>query len=222
MIKAVIFDLDGTVCDTLSTIAHYGNTALEYNGFDAIPQDNYKYFAGDGKIELIHRMLRYYNADNEENFKRVEKKYDFEYEKDSIFESRPFDGIVELLLNLKKIGIKTAVFSNKPDNVTVMLVNKIMGGFFDVCHGKRDNIPKKPDPEGVFCIADELKVNIEDCIFVGDTNIDINTAKNCKIRSIGVLWGFRDKKELTDAGADYIVSSPSEIYDYIVKNKNRE
>ncbi len=220
MIKALIFDLDGTICDTLSTIAHYGNMSLEYNGFLPIPQENYKYFAGDGKVILIHRMLKYHNADTEENFQKVEKKYDCEYEKDTIFESKPFDGIEELLLKLKKKGIKTAVLSNKPDNVTVLLVNKILNGLIDVCHGKRDNIPTKPDPEGVFLTIQELGVNIDECLFIGDTNIDINTAKNAGMKSIGVLWGFRDEKELKEAGADYIVSSPSDIYDILLKIEN--
>ena len=220
MIKAAIFDLDGTVCDTLSTIAHYGNMSLEYNGFKAISEEKYKYFAGDGKVELIHRMLKYHNADTQENFRKVEKKYDFEYEKDTIFETKPFDGIEELLLKLKQNAVKTAVLSNKPDNVTVMVVNKILKGLFDVCHGKRDNIPTKPNPEGVFLTMRELDVKADECLFVGDTNIDINTAKNAGMKSVGVLWGFRDKDELIEAGADYIVSSPCQIYDLIFKIEN--
>ncbi|MDY3928082.1 MAG: HAD family hydrolase [Clostridia bacterium] len=222
MIKAVIFDLDGTVCDSLSTIAHYGNMALEYNGFAPIPQEKYKYLVGDGKVILIHRMLKYYDADTEENYERVSKKYDCEYEKDTVFESKPFKGIPELLLKFKENGLKTAVLSNKPDNVTVPLVKQILGGLVDVCHGKRDNVPKKPDPKGVLLTAEELGVDINECVFVGDTNVDINTAKNAGIPSVGVLWGFRDEKELKDAGAECIVSNPSDIFDYVIKFKNRE
>lgn len=217
MIKAVIFDLDGTVLDTLSTIAHFGNLSLEYFGFDAIDTEKYKYFAGDGKVQLIHRMLQYYDADNEETFNKVEVKYDMEYEADPIYTTKPFEGIVSELEKLKKQGIKLAILSNKPDNVTVMVAKEIFGDLFDVIHGKRENITKKPDPIGTNLLINELGVTVNECVFVGDTNVDIYTAKNVGMKSIGVLWGFRDEKELKDAKADYIIEKTNQIYDTILK-----
>lgn len=220
MIKAVIFDLDGTVSDTISTISHFGNLALTYFGFDAIDKEHYKYFAGDGKVMLIHRMLKYHNADTDENFKKVEEKYDREYEADPIFKTKAFDGLVEELKKLKSRGIKLAILSNKPDNVTIMVAQKLFGDLFDIVHGKRENIKTKPDPEGTVALMKELGVKSEECVFVGDTNVDIKTAKNVKMKSIGVLWGFRDEKELFDAGADYIIEKTEEIYDTILKIDN--
>ncbi len=220
MIKAVIFDLDGTVSDTLSTIAHFGNVALTHFGFDEIDKDEFKYFAGDGKVKLIHRMLKFCNADTDENFKKVEAKYDKEYEADPIFETKPFDGLIDELQKLKNRGIKLAVLSNKPDNVTVMVAENLFGDLFDIVHGKRENISTKPDPEGAVLLTDELGVEVSECVFVGDTNVDIFTAKNAGMKSIGVLWGFRDEKELSDAKADYIIEKTSEIYDTILKIEN--
>lgn len=220
MIKAVIFDLDGTVLDTLSTIAHFGNLALEYFGFDAIETEKYKYFAGDGKVQLIHRMLQYHNQDNEETFNKVEAKYDKEYEADPIYTTKPFDGIVSELEKLKKRGIKLAILSNKPDNVTVMVAKEIFGDLFDIIHGKRENISKKPDPMGTKLLIDELGAEVSECVFVGDTNVDIYTAKNVGMKSIGVLWGFRDEKELKGAKADYIIEKTDQIYDTILKIEN--
>ncbi len=220
MIKAVIFDLDGTVSDTISTIAHFGNVALEYCGFPPINENEYKYFAGDGKVKLLHRALAFYGADNEENFKKVEAKYDAEYEADPIFETRPFDGLVEELQKLKNGGIKLAILSNKPDNVTVMVANELFGDLFDIVHGKRENIATKPDPEGTVILMEELGVTKEECVFVGDTNVDIKTAKNTGMKSIGVLWGFRDEKELQEAKADYIIEKTSQIFETILKIEN--
>lgn len=219
MIKAAIFDLDGTISDTLSTIAHYGNYALKECGFLPHSIEKYKYFAGDGKKELIRRMLEAQNAYTEENFLRVEKIYDCAYENDVIFETKPFEQIIELLDELKQNGIKIAVLSNKPDNVAVMVVNELFGEIFDVVHGKREEIEKKPDPSGAFITAGELGVDVSECIFVGDTDVDIKTAKNAKMLSVGVLWGFRDEDELRNAGADYIVKNPMEILE-IFKNRN--
>ena len=220
MIKAVIFDLDGTVSDTVSTIAHFGNMALEHYGLPAIDVEKYKYFAGDGKVVLLHRMLEYHNADTEEMFKKVEEKYDAEYEADPIYITKPFDGITYELKKLKERGIKLAILSNKPDNVTVMVAKKLFGDLFDIVHGKRENIATKPNPEGTVILMEELGVTAQECVFVGDTNVDIYTAKNVGMKSIGVLWGFRDEKELSDSKADYIIEKTSEIFNTILKIEN--
>ena len=222
MIKAVIFDLDGTISDTISTITHYCNVTLEYCGFGPIGEDKIKYFVGDGKKKLVHRLLEYYNADTPQMFEKAEKKYDSEYEKDVVYETKPFDGICFLIADLRKNGLKTAVLSNKPDNVTVMLTDLMFKGLFDVCHGKREGIDTKPNPQGALLTAEELGVGPTECVFVGDTNVDIFTAKNSEMISIGVLWGFRDFDELKNAGADYIVKEPNEILDIILKIENKK
>lgn len=222
MIKAVIFDLDGTLLDTLSTIAHFGNQALKSCGLNEIDVEKYKYFAGDGKKILLKRMLEYHDVYSETLFVKLEKEYDRGYEGDATFNTKPFEGICDLLLRLKEKGVKLCVCSNKPDNVVNPLVNNVFLGLFDVCYGKKDSLPLKPDPACVFEIMDILNVHAEECLFVGDTNIDIKTAENAGNISVGVLWGFRDYEELSSAGADYIVKNPCEIYDIVLKIENEK
>ncbi len=216
MIKAVIFDLDGTLSDTIDTIAYYGNLALNTYGFGSIDTPKYKQFVGNGRDLLIHRMLTAFDADTEENYNNVGKKYDAEYEKSPLYLTAPYDKTPELISDLKSNGIKCAVLSNKPDNVTGTVVDLLFGeNTLDLCHGARAGIPIKPAPDGAILTAQELGIAPEECIFVGDTYVDITTGKNAGMKTIGVLWGFRDEKELTEAGADYIVSSPEQIYNIV-------
>ena len=209
--NACIFDLDGTLTDTLSTIAFHMNNALKKFNFPPIELEKFKYFVGNGRDLLVHRTLTYLNADTEENYINVGTEYDRLYENDIIGLSAPFEGILEMLEDLKNIGIKTAVLSNKPHNVTLPFVKSIFGDTFDLIYGQRPKIKLKPDPEGAFIVAKELGVPPENCIFIGDTNNDILTGVNAGMKTIGVLWGFRDEKELADAGADFIVSKPCQI-----------
>ncbi len=215
MIKLCIFDLDGTLVDSLGTIAYFGNYALEQSGFGAIDTQEYKYLVGDGKKILIHRMLKYHNSDTPEMFAKTEAIYDKAYEADTLGKTTPYDGIVELLDSLKAQNIRLAVCSNKPHNVVCDIVNKLFGNTFDYVLGLKDNQNKKPSPDSALEIAKELNTLPDECLFIGDTNVDILTAKNAKMHSCGVLWGFRDFNELKEADADYIVSDPSKILDIV-------
>lgn len=218
MIKAAIFDLDGTLSDTINTIAYYGNSALTAYGFGEIPTETYKKLVGNGRDLLIHRMLAYHNADTEENYKMVGEKYDFLYESDVLYLTKPFDGTPEVIKNLKADGVKCAVLSNKPDNVTTPIVEQLFGkGVLDLCAGAKAGVPIKPAPDGALEIAEKFGVLPEECIFIGDTYVDITTGKNAGMTTIGVLWGFRDEEELKNAGADYIVSKTGDIYNIISK-----
>lgn len=223
MIKAVIFDMDGTVTDTLSTIAYFGNYALKKNGFEPIEEAKYKYFAGNGKKILIKRMLDYADNNTPNNYERVERTYDNAYEGDTVGKTKIFDGILPLLEKLHEHGIKTAVNSNKPDNVAVSALNKIFpkGSFDDAC-GQKDDVPIKPNPTAALRLAAEFGAKPEECVFVGDTSVDIETAKNAGMHSIGVLWGFRDFSELNEAGAQYIVEKPEEIWEVILKIESEQ
>lgn len=211
-VKVCIFDLDGTLTNTLNAIAHFGNLALGANGLPPLPTENYKTYVGDGRDTLIHRILAAHNADNDEMFIKVRDVYDEGYESDYLYDTDAYYGIRELLGELKQRGVKLAVCTNKPDNVAHFVVNTIFGeDTFDVIMGVIDGKPVKPDPYGALKITEILNVSPEECLFMGDTNVDMLTAQNAKIRSVGVLWGFRDRAELESAGAHYIVSKPSEI-----------
>ncbi len=221
MIKAVIFDLDGTVTDTLSTIAHFGNLALNTHGLAAIPEEEYKYFAGDGKKVLIQRMLAYHKADDDELFIKVEKTYDDAYEADPIGKTTAFEGIIPLMKLLREQGIKVAINSNKPHNVMEMVLERLFPvGLLDLAYGQIDGIPTKPDPTNAKKLASEFGITPAECLFVGDTSVDMQTSKNAGMHAIGVLWGFRDMEELKSSGAEYIIEKPAEISDIISKMEN--
>jgi len=217
MKKLCVFDLDGTLMNTIPAISHFGNSALKKFGFPEIEPDRYKLLVGNGRDLLIHRMLAESGNDTEENYLNVGKAYDTAYEADPLYKTAPYDGVLNLLDTLKEKGFTLAVLSNKPDNVTQDVVRLFFGDRFDVIAGQKKGVNPKPDPAGVFLILNELGITADECFFIGDTYVDITTGKNAGIESIGVLWGFRDRDELEGAGADHIVARAEEILDIILK-----
>lgn len=215
MKKLCIFDLDGTLTNTITAIAHFGNTALAAAGFEPIETEKYKKLVGDGRTVLIHRMLKCRNADTPDMFDMVCSEYDRCYEADPMYKTGPYEGIPELLSDLKKRGVKIAVCSNKPHNVVCDVVKTVFGDMFDAVKGINDGDKTKPEPDNALAIMRSMGCSRDDCLFIGDTNVDIHTAKNAGIESIGVLWGFRDRTELEEAGADYIVDCPEKILDIV-------
>lgn len=216
MIKACIFDLDGTLADTLSTIANYGNTALKAHSYKTIEIDTYKHLAGDGRNELIRRMLRAVGDEELKGYEKVGKTYDTLYENDVIGYTKPFEGMKDLLICLKKKHIKIAVLTNKPNNVVPEIIEVLFGrGFFDACLGQTDNIKRKPAPDGALLIVEQFNILPEECLYIGDTNVDMQTGNSAGMPTVGVLWGFRDKQELLDSGAKYIAEKPMDILSFI-------
>ena len=209
--KLCIFDMDGTLVNTIDTIAYFGNTTLENFGFDTIPTDEYKLMIGNGSRVLIERMLNFVQA-SAENVDEIHKWYRDKYDSDFMYLTRVYDGIISMLNTLKDEGIKTAILSNKDDKTAKLVAEALFDdGLIDLCLGARKGKALKPDPSSVFEIIEEFGVEKEECLYIGDTATDIMTAKNADVFSIGVLWGFRSEKELRDAGADAIVSDPVEI-----------
>lgn len=218
MKKLCIFDLDGTLTDTITAIAHFGNIGLMAVNLAPIEKDKYKYFAGDGRVKLIHRMLDFYSADTEENYNKASAAYDSAYESDPMYKTDAFDGMKETLTALREIGVHIAVCSNKPHNVVCDVVKSVFGDIPDIVKGIEEGDIIKPDPSNTLKIIEKIGADKKDCLFIGDTNIDIHTGKNAGIDTVGVLWGFRDRAELEDAGADYIISAPRELLN-IVKGR---
>lgn len=206
-----IFDLDGTLLNTLPTIAHYGNSALGKFGFPKIEEGRYKALIGDGRDVLIHRMLAEFNSDTDENFEKVRAAYDTLYEADYMYLAKPYPHIEEMLGELKKRSIKLAVLSNKPDNVARPIVQSTFGDTFSEIWGKRDDFPTKPNPTAALEICRIMNEDVNNTVFIGDTAVDVKTGKNAGFYTIGVEWGFRDRKELEDAGADFIAKSALDI-----------
>lgn len=216
MIKACIFDLDGTVMDTLSSIAYFVNTTLSKLGLGEIEEEKFKYFVGNGRSKLLHRSLDFFGADSDDMFEKACRIYDNAYENNFMYKTCAFDGVGEQIAKLKKQGIKVAILSNKPHNVTNFIVEETFGkGFFDWVQGQMEGIPLKPDPQSFLHLAKELSAEPSYCVMIGDTDVDIKTGNNAGAHTLGVLWGFRTRNELEAAGAEKIINKPLEIYEAI-------
>lgn len=216
MIKACIFDLDGTLTNTLPTISYYGNAALEKNGFSPFDEERYKYFIGNGAKTLVERMLRAQESMSEENLARVFGDYNSAYNQAPLYKTAVYEGILPLLSALKERGVRTAVLSNKPDFATRSVVEHFFSSLFNVAHGAREGIPLKPAPDGALALMAELGIcDPAEILYVGDTSVDMDTGKAAGFYTVGVLWGFREREELEAHGADAIVSHPSEILNYV-------
>lgn len=212
MIKACIFDLDGTLCDTLTTISYFGNEALKHFGLPEIETEKYKYMIGNGYKNLIRNMLNYLDVYTEELFSEVAPYYFSIYDENPLHLTAPYKGILEMLKVLSDNNIKTAVLSNKPDNATKNVAKEILSDIeFSHVQGFIEGVPLKPQPDSLLNIIKVLGVEKEECLYLGDTATDIETGKNAGVKTVGVLWGFRTEQELKEAGADIIVANPEEI-----------
>ncbi len=217
MKQAVIFDLDGTLTDTVGSIANACNSMLKLRGLAPQPTDAYRYYAGDGAKMLVFRALTASgDLDAETSLSEALEQYMNIFAKTCTDGVKPFDGIPELLNELKVRGIYTAVLSNKPHPMTVDVVNSFFPeGTFTIIQGQTDDIPPKPDQKGIEYILSLLKLRAEDCLYVGDTDTDMQTGKNADMETVGVLWGFRDEDELRRHKADHIISQPLQLLDFL-------
>ena len=213
MIKCCIFDLDGTVLDTISTITHFVNVTLQKHGFSEITEEECKVFVGDGARVLMRRTLASKNVFDEGVVETLLSDYDRAYNSDPLYLTDAFSGICDVLSKLRIDGMKLALLSNKQHGITKNVSERFFPGLFDVVYGGRDGFPLKPDPTVAKSVIEELGVSASETAWVGDTSTDIQTAKNLGASlSIGVLWGFRKKEELILSGADVILEEPREIY----------
>lgn len=216
MYKVAIFDLDGTLLNTLKDLADACNFALRSHGFSEHQIDEYKYFLGNGVYKLVERALPMDKKDGETVDKVLTefKKY---YEKHKSDFTKPYDGIEELLIALKETGIKTAVVSNKPHEFAVEIVERYFGKSFDIVFGKREGYLAKPDPTTVIETLNHFKCKKKEAVYIGDSDVDMFTGKNAGLFSIGVAWGFRGARELSAAGANKIVYTSEELLSEIIK-----
>lgn len=210
MFKCVIFDLDGTLLNTLEDLANAGNYALTAMGFPQHETEKYKYFVGNGIPKLIMRIVP--DGCGDEDREKVHNLFSEYYGSHCRDKTKPYEGVVSLLQKLKNDGIKTAVATNKDHSFSVELINDFFGDTVDLVVGRKDGFPKKPDPYAVNYIMDKLGVQKCDVLYVGDSNVDMQTAINAGVCSCGVLWGFRTEKELTESGASHLAASPEELY----------
>jgi len=212
-IKAIIFDLDGTLLDTLDDIADSMNHVLKVHGLPEQPVEAFKLFIGDGVTNLVSRAAMAAEADKAGlDFAKLETEYRAEYELRQADKTAPYDGVPELVKALSERGIKMAVLSNKPHEATVQIIKDYFPGiFFDSVLGQSPGRPVKPDPSGALEILDALGVPRREIIYLGDSGTDMRLAKAVGIMAVGALWGFRGRTELTQNGADAFAEGPIDV-----------
>ncbi len=216
MKKAVIFDLDGTLADTIASITYCGNLALSRFGLPSFGEEDYKHFVGDGAAMLIRRALLAAGDERLEHFDEVYETYLEIFAKDCMYQVKPYEGICALLEELKRLSVRIAVLSNKPDRDSLRVVEALFGkGYFDFVQGQRADIPRKPDPAGVYRIMEAFVLPAGDFLYVGDSGVDMKTGRAAGIFTVGVLWGFRDREELVENGADAVISKPLELLSHL-------
>jgi len=207
--KGVIFDLDGTLVDTLYDIAECTNYALRQLKLKEFPVESYRLKVGKGNRELV---LSCTGRENEHLVDSVCKMQLEHYSEHFCDNSRPYPGVMELLKQLRAEGLKMAVLSNKPAPFGPLMVKNLFGDeFFAVAHGQLDDVPLKPDPTSAFNIAEKLKLSPEEIAFVGDSAVDMQTACNASMFAVGVTWGFRGREELEQNGAQAIIDKACEL-----------
>lgn len=210
MIKAVIFDLDGTLVNSLQDLCDSVNFALEKYGFPKHDLREFNYLIGDGMVKLIERALPNRKVDPEIH-KNVFNDFMAHYREHYLDKTLPYENIPQVLLQLKKLGLKMAVVSNKADDMAQKVVASLFNNEFSMVVGKKENYPLKPDPTLTLEIIKELGVTPKECIFMGDSGMDMATAVNAGCVAVGVLWGFRQREELLENGAQILLERPIDI-----------
>lgn len=213
MRKTIIFDLDGTLLNTLEDLYLSTNAALQSCGFPARTMEEVRQFVGNGVRNLMRRAV----PEGEENprFEECFRAFREHYAVHLNDHTGPYEGIMELLEKLRKMGCPAAIVSNKLDSAVKELNRSFFGELIPVAIGESEGVRRKPEPDTVYAAMGELGVSREDCIYVGDSEVDLQTAKNCRIPCVCVSWGFRGRETLESLGAERIVDTAEELLQVI-------
>ena len=210
MTRLVIFDLDGTLLNTLDDLAAAANFALERHGLPGHPTEAYKQFVGNGVFKLVERMTPESRRTDKALLASIKADFDAYYAEHNEDCTKPYDGVLELLDTLRTRGIACTVLSNKPHEFTKVLCSQYFGKRIPLAFGHRQGYPHKPEKALVEEILKLTGIPAEQTVYVGDSGVDMQTAKNAGVYAAGVLWGFRGREELKKYGADALISSPQE------------
>ncbi len=214
MKKLLIFDLDGTLADTLPSIRHAINLMLSHFEYPEKSYEDVRAAIGNGALKLVERLLPEERSLNKEILSEAFACYEKMYDTTYIEADRCYDGISEALAELYRRGYTLAVLSNKQDTYVKPIVSNITEkGLVSLALGQREGFPRKPDPTVPCLIAKELGFSLEDCVFIGDSEVDIETAKNAGMVSVGCSWGYREREVLVELEADFIIDKPEELLD---------
>lgn len=216
MIKGVIFDLDGTLADTLVGITHFVNRALAGFGYSSLSTAKIRRYVGCGAARLIEQALE--DVGDIEKFDEVFALYNKLYDANPFYKLRAYDGIVEMLDELNRRQIAVGILSNKPHTVTGPVAEKLFGDRVKFTLGHKDGMPHKPAQDGVQAVCKALGVTTAECAYVGDSSVDMQTGKAGGMFTVGVSWGFRDREELESNGADAIVDNAAELLDTLLNH----
>lgn len=212
--KAVLFDLDGTLINTLEDLAAASNYALAAYGYPPRPVEDFKMLAGNGVAVMLERAMPAGEATAGRVADLKEKFLEY-YSVHYADKTCPYPGVPELLRALKEKGYKRAVVTNKVEEMAKVILNKLYPDCFDLIMGQRDGVPTKPDPTLAHMAMEQLGVKPEECVFMGDSGVDVQTAVNSGALPVGVLWGFREEKELRENGAKRIIRQARELLDIL-------
>ena len=213
--KAILFDLDGTLLNTLEDLGNSVNRVLARRGFPTHTLNEYRYFVGDGTAMLITRALPQ-GKRNDETIRTCLEAFSEDYGRNWKVKTSPYEGIPEMLDAVTERGLKIAVLSNKQHEFTKRCVADLLPNWtFDVVLGQRDAVNRKPDPAGALEVAEHLHIPPADFLYLGDSAIDMRTATAARMFPVGVLWGFRSAEELKVSGAQALIERPSEILNFL-------
>lgn len=216
MYKIVVFDLDGTLVNSITDLAQSVNKGLLKCGLPAHSVEKYRYFVGNGREVMLKKAMDEENYNDAEKADIVRSTFDTEYAAHSLDNTKPYEGCFELLSELDKMGVKTAVLSNKPDEFVSRLVCTLFPNHkFDAAWGQKKEYKRKPSGEGLCAMLEKLGLEKKDCFYVGDSNVDVFTALDAGVDMCGAEWGFRDKEELIKAGAKITCKTPLELLNFI-------
>ena len=221
MIKLCIFDLDGTVVNSLSSIAYFANQTLEKFGFDPFPTDDYRHLAGGGARKLMTNLINARGADISLLDDMV-SDWLCRHENDAFYLTETYDGIIDMLKSLKYLRIKTAIVTNKSERVAKQIIEGAFGKpgeLIDVSISEHPGMVLKPAPDELLNVGRQLGIPMSEALYIGDHGIDMQTGKNAGATACGVTWGFHTADELRASGADIVVDTPLQIIDYIKYSK---
>jgi phosphoglycolate phosphatase len=215
--RAVLFDLDGTLLDTLADLADAMNRVLNRHGFPGHDYESYKYMIGNG-MEILTRRSLPGQSFQEEAVAEYLRQLRVEYEAHWADQTKPYPGIEELLAFLHRYEMRLTVLSNKADDFTKQMIRHFLPkGDFEIVEGAKSGVPLKPDPTAALGIASRMNLAPADFLYLGDTGIDMRTARAAGMYPVGVLWGFRKAEELREEGAAFLLKHPAELQDFLLK-----
>lgn len=223
MYKACIFDLDGTLTDTLASLTYSVNETLKEMKLTEITSSQCREFVGNGARYLMTKALE---VSGDRELIRIEEameRYGRIFGANCTYHVEAYEGIKEMLNELTRQGVQLAVLSNKPHLQTVQVVETIFGkDRFSYILGQKDEVPRKPDPAGIFFLLNQMKIVASECLYIGDSDVDMVTGNAAKVKTVGAEWGFRSKKILMDAGAQYTIEQPEKLLELCMTDKNKK